>query len=61
MQSLQTLDNAKIFPQLMSKSRGLVNVSDSNNAKTKKKAIRDCNVVNIKMKSLLYSREYTKA
>ena len=31
MQSLITMDNAEIFSQLMSKSRGLLSVSDSNN------------------------------
>ena len=37
------MDMAKIFPQLMSKSRGLLSVSDSNK---------------MQIKSLLYSREY---
>ena len=32
------MDNAKIFPRLMSKSRGLLRVSDSDNAMTKKNA-----------------------
>ena len=55
------MDNAKIFPQIMSKSRGLLSVSDSNNAKTKKKAVRNCDIINLKIKSLLCSREYTEA
>ena len=53
------MNNAKIFPQVMSKSRGLLSESDSNNAKTKKKAIRNCDIINIKIKSLLYTRGNT--
>ena len=55
------MDKAEIFPQLMPKSRGLLSVSDVNNAKTKKKAVRNCDVIDIKINSLLYSREYTEA
>ena len=44
----------------MSESRGLLSVSDSRDAKTKKKAVRNCDIINIKIKSLLYSREYTE-
>ena len=54
------MDNAKIFPQLMSKSRIWMSMRDSSNTKTKKKAVRNCDipVINIKIKSLLYLREY---
>ena len=34
-----------------------LSVSDSNNAKTKKKTVRECDIINIKIKSLLYSQE----
>ena len=54
------MDNAKIFPQLMSKSRSFVSVSDSNYAKTKKKAVRNCDIINIKIKSLLYCGNTSK-
>ena len=55
------MDNAKIFSQLMSESRGLLSVNDLNNARTKKKAVRNCDIMDIKIKSLVYSREYTEA
>ena len=34
---------------------------DSNNAKVKKKTVSNCGIINIKIKSLLYSLEYTEA
>ena len=46
------MDNGKIFLQLTSNSRGLLSVSDSNNAETKKKTVRNCDIINIKIKPI---------
>ena len=83
--TLVTMDNAKIFPQLVSKSRGLAKISEketativsSRNCRPKlgfstllqyiakgglhgetKKKTGNCDIINIKIKSLLYSLEY---
>ena len=87
------MGNAKIFPQLMLKSRGLAKISErrlqpllvreiADQSKVlapycitkaggggmanqimqrRRKTVRNCDIINIKIKSLLYSLEYIEA